>query len=156
MATRSLTRRLDRISGARSRPENGFTLIEIMVVVVILAILATIIVPNVINKPEEARITKAKADIRSIVAALEMYKLDNYVYPTTGQGLKALVVKPTSGPTPHHWHHYLDQVPIDPWGHPYKYLYPGVHGTFDVWTDGPPGTGGHHRVIGNWNLDRSR
>jgi general secretion pathway protein G len=156
MAPRSLSRRLDRIFRAGHRPDPGFTLIEIMVVVVILAILATIIVPNVINKPEEARITKAKADIRSIVAALDMYKLDNYQYPTTSQGLKALVVKPSSSPIPPHWHHYLNQIPIDPWGHPYKYLYPGVHGTFDVWTDGPPGSSSHHRVIGNWNLDRSR
>ena len=156
MASRSPTERLKRISGAGVRADRGFTLIEVMVVIVIIAILATIIVPNVINKPEEARITKAKADIHSIVAALEMYKLDNYQYPTTSQGLKALVVKPDTSPVPPHWHHYLNQVPIDPWGHPYKYLYPGVHGTFDVWTNGPPGASGHHRVIGNWNLDRSR
>jgi general secretion pathway protein G len=130
----------------------GFTLIEVMVVVVILAILASIIVPNVINKPEEARITKAEADIRSIDAALEMYKLDNYRYPTTNQGLAALVRKPTTSPVPHHWHRYLNHVPIDPWGHPYKYIHPGIHGglPFNVWTDGPPG---HHHVIGNWTLD---
>lgn len=142
---------LDRQSLSR-----GFTLIEVMVVVVILAILASIIVPNVINKPAEARITKAQADIRSIVAALEMYKLDNYVYPTTAQGLRALVVKPTQSPAPPHWHHYLNQVPIDPWGHPYKYLYPGIHGTFDVWTDGPPSSSGKKHVIGNWNLSRAQ
>lgn len=140
---------------AHSRLARGFTLIEVMVVVVILAILASIIVPNVINKPEEARLTEAKADIRSIDAALEMYKLDNYRYPTTNQGLEALVRKPTTPPIPHHWHRYLNHLPVDPWGHPYKYIHPGIHGglPFNVWTDGPPG---HHHVIGNWTLGGRR
>ena len=138
-----------------ARPQAGFTLIEIMIVVVILAILAAIVVPNVINKPTEARYARARSDIQSIVSALNMYKLDNYTYPTTEQGLKALVKKPSTSPEPHNWHQYLSKVPKDPWGNKYKYVYPGSHGEpFDVWTDGPPGSNGKH-VIGNWNLDEN-
>lgn len=136
----------------------GFTLIEVMVVVVILGILASIIVPKVMNKPDEARIVKAKQDIRAIQSALEMYKLDNYVYPTTDQGLQALVTKPTSDPVPPHWKQYLDRLPIDPWDHPYQYLYPGVHGNIDIWSYGPKGPSGgtsNSGVIGNWNLGSS-
>ncbi len=135
---------------------SGFTLIEVMVVVVILGILASIIVPKIMNKPDEARIVKAKQDIRAIQSALEMYKLDNYVYPTTDQGLQALVQKPSTDPVPPHWKQYLDRMPIDPWGHPYQYLNPGVHGPIDIWSYGPngpsSGTNGG-TVIGNWNLD---
>lgn len=137
--------------------QNGFTLIEVMIVVVILAILAAIIVPRVMSAPGRARITKAKADIQSISSALNMYKLDNYRYPTTQQGLKALVHKPTTPPIPPNWHQYLSKVPIDPWGHPYKYLYPGTHGEpFDLWTDGPGGnqdSGSNSHVIANWNIN---
>ncbi len=141
------------LRGYSGRAQTGFTLIEIMIVVVILAILAAIVVPNVINKPTEARYTRARSDIQSIVSALNLYKLDNYTYPTTEQGLKALVEKPSTSPRPHNWHQYLSKVPKDPWGQKYKYVYPGSHGEpFDVWTDGPPGSNGKH-VVGNWNLD---
>ncbi len=135
---------------------SGFTLIEVMVVVVILGILASIIVPKIMNKPDEARIVKAKQDIRAIQSALEMYKLDNYAYPTTDQGLQALVQKPSTDPVPPHWKQYLDRMPIDPWGHPYQYLNPGVHGQIDIWSYGPKGPSSgtsSSTVIGNWNLD---
>ena len=138
---------------------SGFTLIEVMVVVVILGILASIIVPKIMDKPDEARIVKARQDIRAIQSALEMYKLDNYAYPTTDQGLQALVQKPSTDPAPPHWKQYLDRIPIDPWDRPYQYLNPGVHGTIDIWSFGPNGpngpTGGTNTtgVIGNWNLD---
>ncbi|MGB9430221.1 MAG: type II secretion system major pseudopilin GspG [Gammaproteobacteria bacterium] len=138
---------------------SGFTLIEVMVVVVILGILASIIVPKIMDKPDEARIVKAKQDIRAVQSALEMYKLDNYVYPTTDQGLQALVQKPTTDPVPPHWKQYLDRLPVDPWDNAYQYLNPGVHGTIDVWSYGPKGpsgsTGNNNDVIGNWNLEGS-
>jgi general secretion pathway protein G len=137
---------------------SGFTLIEVMVVVVILGILASIIVPKIMDKPAEARIVKAKQDIRAIQSALEMYKLDNFVYPTTDQGLAALVTKPTTDPVPPHWKQYLDRLPIDPWEHPYQYLNPGVHGSIDIWSygpEGPSGGTGDAGVIGNWNLEGS-
>lgn len=135
---------------------SGFTLIEVMVVVVILGILASIIVPKIMDKPDEARIVKAKQDIRAVQSALEMYKLDNYVYPTTDQGLSALVQKPSTDPTPPHWKQYLDREPTDPWDRPYQYLNPGVHGPIDIWSYGPNGPSGGTNttgVIGNWNLD---
>lgn len=139
------------------RRAGGFTLIEVMIVVVILAILAAIVVPRVMDAPERARVTRAKADIQSITSALHLYKLDNYTYPTTQQGLKALVEKPNTPPIPPNWHQYLSKVPQDPWGKPYKYLFPGTHNEpFDVWTDGPPGAaakGDQSQVIGNWNAD---
>ncbi|MGA7965961.1 MAG: type II secretion system major pseudopilin GspG [Gammaproteobacteria bacterium] len=137
------------------RRNSGFTLIEVMIVVVILAILAAIIVPNVMSAPGKARDTRARADIQGIVSALNMYKLDNYSYPTTEQGLKALVEKPSVEPVPHNWHQYLTKVPMDPWGKPYHYVYPGSHGeAFDIWTDGPPGSQSN-KQIGNWNLDEN-
>ncbi|HEV2110399.1 MAG TPA: type II secretion system major pseudopilin GspG [Gammaproteobacteria bacterium] len=137
----------------------GFTLIEVMVVVVILGILASIIIPKIMDKPDEARVVKAKADIRNVESALEIYRLDNYVYPTTDQGLEALVTKPSSNPPPPHWKQYLDRVPLDPWGHPYQYLNPGTHGgAVDIWSygaDGQPGGDGINADIGNWNLDEN-
>ncbi|HET8552307.1 MAG TPA: type II secretion system major pseudopilin GspG [Gammaproteobacteria bacterium] len=136
----------------------GFTLIEVMVVVVILGILAAIIVPKVMSKPDQARVVKAKQDIRAIESALNMYKLDNYVYPTTDQGLQALVKKPTTNPVPPHWAQdgYLPRLPVDPWGHPYQYLNPGTHGAIDIYSlgaDGQPGGDGINSDIGNWNLN---
>ena len=134
---------------------SGFTLIEVMVVVVILGILASIIVPKIMDKPDEARIVKARQDIRAVQSALEMFKLDNYVYPTTDQGLQALVQKPSTDPVPPHWKQYLDRLPIDPWDRPYQYLNPGVHGTIDIWSYGPNGPSGGTNatgVIGNWDL----
>ena len=121
----------------------GFTLIEVLVVVVILGILAAIIVPNIMDKPGLAKITKAKADIRGIESALNMYRLDEHDYPKTDQGLEALVSK------------YLPRLPIDPWDKEYLYLYPGSHGTFDIYTlgrDGQPGGEGEDADIGNWDL----
>lgn len=131
----------------------GFTLIEIMVVVVILGILAAIIVPKVIDKPDQARVVRAKQDINAIQSALDLYRLDNGNYPSTDQGLSALVTKPTTPPIPQNWHQYLHEMPVDPWGQPYHYLNPGVHGDVDIFTYGPtgkPGGTGDNAEIGNW------
>ncbi len=133
----------------------GFTLIEVMVVVVILAILATIVVPKIMDRPDDARIAKAKQDIRAIESALQLYKLDNLTYPTTDQGLEALVKPPANAKN---WRQggYLDRLPIDPWNHPYLYLSPGQHGAFDVYSlgaDGQPGGTGADVDIGNWQED---
>ena len=135
----------------------GFTLIEVMVVVVILGILAAFVVPRVIEHPEEARLLKLKQDIRATETALKMYKLDNYVYPSTEQGLEALVTKPTIPPEPRQWKKggYLDNVPMDPWGFPYNYLSPGVHGEYDLYSlgaDGQPDGIDINADIGNWQL----
>jgi general secretion pathway protein G len=138
-------------------PQSGFTLIEVMVVVVILGILASILIPKIMDKPDEARVVKVKQDIQVIQSTLEMYRLDNYTYPTTDQGLEALVQKPGSTPAPPHWKQYLDRLPVDPWDHPYQYLNPGVHGSaVDIWSngaDGQPGGDGVNADIGNWNSD---
>lgn len=133
--------------------QRGFTLIEIMVVVVILGILAAIVVPKVINKPDQARVVRAQQDINAVQSALDLYRLDNGRYPTTDQGLEALVSKPTNPPMPQNWHQYLHEVPTDPWGQPYHYLNPGVHGDVDIFTYGPtgkPGGTGDNAEIGNW------
>lgn len=134
--------------------QSGFSLIEIMVVVVILGILASIVVPKIISRPEEARIVKAKQDVLAIQNALDLYKLDNGSYPTTDQGLIALVEKPSSNPIPSNWKTYLKSVPKDPWGRDYLYLNPGEHGEVDVFTLGPtgqPGGTGNNAEIGNWD-----
>lgn len=131
---------------------SGFTLIEVMVVVVILGILAAVLVPKVMDRPEQARKTKARQDIRSLEAALNLYKLDNFNYPTTDQGLEALVTKPSS-PEPANWKEggYLDRMPLDPWKQPYLYLSPGTHGSIDVFSLGPDQQPSDDD-IGNWNL----
>ncbi len=137
--------------------QHGFTLIELMVVLVILAILATLVVPKFMDRPDQARIVKAKQDLAAISSALNLYKLDNFRYPTTDQGLEALVKKPARPPIPPHWKPYLQQLPMDPWGRPYRYLSPGKHGPFDVWTlgaDGQPGGEGVDADIGNWMLNQ--
>lgn len=134
---------------------SGFTLIEVMIVIVILGVLATLIVPKVINRPDEARVGKAKTDLASISQTLKLYKLDNRRYPTTEQGLAALVTKPSAAPIPESWKQLLDKVPVDPWGQPYQYLTPGVHGEVDVFSygaDGQPGGEGNDADIGNWDL----
>ncbi len=136
----------------------GFTLIEVMVVVVILSILAALIVPQIMGRPDEARLLKVKHDLRNIEAALKLYKLDNYTYPSTDQGLEALVNKPTGMPEPRQWKEggYLDRLPKDPWEFPYNYLSPGEHGEFEVWSygaDGQSGGNGINADLGNWQLD---
>ena len=131
----------------------GFTLIEVMVVVVILGILAAVVVPNIMDKPGEARVSKAKQDVRALEEALNRYKLDNYDYPSTEQGLDALVKKPGGSPEPKRWKGpYVKKVPNDPWQNPYQYLNPGVHGIVDVFSTGKDATSSSDD-IGNWNLD---
>ena len=134
--------------------QRGFSLIEIMVVVVILGILASLVVPKIIHRPDEARIVKAKQDVLAIQNALDLYRLDNGVYPSTDQGLLALIEKPTSNPIPHDWKLYLKSIPKDPWGRDYLYLNPGQHGEIDVFTygaAGQPGGTGMNAEIGNWD-----
>ena len=136
----------------RHNKERGFTLIEVMVVVVILGILAAILVPKVMDRPDQARKTKARQDIRALEAALNLYKLDNYVYPTTDQGLEALIQEPSS-PEPANWKEggYLDRLPLDPWQQPYLYLSPGENGSIDIFTLGPDQQPSDDD-IGNWTL----
>ncbi len=133
----------------------GFTLIEIMVVVVILSILAAFVVPKIMDRPEQARILKAKQDIRTLENALRMYKLDNLVYPSTDQGLDALIQEPTTEPVPRKWSKegYIDRLSDDPWGNPYIYLQPGIHGSFDIYSVGPDGQPETEDDLGNWNLE---
>lgn len=137
--------------------QRGFTLIEIMVVVVILGILAALVVPQVMNRPDQAKVTVAKGDIKAIAAALDMYKLDNFNYPSTQQGLTALVEKPSGNPQPRNWNRdgYLKRVPKDPWGNDYQYLSPGTQGQFDLYSlgaDGKQGGSDLNADIGNWDL----
>jgi len=139
------------------RRHSGFTLIEVMVVIVILGVLAALIVPKVMGRPDEARAVAARQDIAAISQALKLYKLDNRKYPTTEQGLQALVQKPTVSPVPDNWKAggYLEKLPKDPWNSPYQYLSPGVHGEFDVFSfgaDGQAGGEGNDADIGNWAL----
>ena len=133
----------------------GFTLIEIMVVIVILGVLAALIVPRVMDRPDQARVIAARQDIAAIMQSLKLYRLDNQRYPTTEQGLEALVTRPTTEPMPPNWKQYLDKAPIDPWGKPYQYLNPGVKGEIDVFSlgaDGQPGGTGVDADIGSWGL----
>ena len=139
------------------RTQGGFTLIEIMVVVVILGILAALVVPQVMSRPDQAKVTVAKGDIKAIAAALDMYKLDNFTYPSTQQGLDALVKKPSGNPQPKNWNRdgYLKRLPKDPWGNDYQYLSPGAQGQFDLYSfgaDGKPGGSDLNADIGNWDL----
>src|SRR5690349_7355866 len=133
----------------------GFTLVEVMVVVVIIGVLAALIVPRVLGRSDEARATAAKHDIAAIMQSLKLYRLDNGRYPTSDQGLQALVTKPERPPLPANWKPYLDKLPKDPWGSPYQYLNPGVHGEIDVFSlggDGQPGGSGADLDIGSWQL----
>lgn len=134
---------------------SGFTLIEVMIVIVILGVLAALIVPKVMGRPDEARVAASKQDIFTIMQSLKLYKLDNRRYPTTEQGLAALVQKPSQAPVPQSWSAggYLEKLPNDPWGQPYQYLNPGLHGEIDVMSfgaDGQPGGQGADADIGNW------
>ena len=147
--------------GLGSKDRAGFTLIELLVVVAIMAALAAIVVPKVIGQQDRALVAKAKQDIRAIQTAMEMYRLDNFDYPSTEQGIRALIQRPTGQPEPRNWQEggYLpgNEVPRDPWGQPYQYLKPGVHGEIDIFTlgrDGRPGGEGPDADIGNWDLDR--
>jgi general secretion pathway protein G len=135
----------------------AFTLIEVMVVIAILAVLAALIVPKVMSRPDEARVVAARQDIASLLQALKLYRLDNLRYPTTEQGLAALVTRPSLAPVPPNWKPggYLERLPRDPWGHPYQYLSPGLRGEVDVFSfgaDGVAGGEGFDADVGSWNL----
>lgn len=139
------------------RRSRGFTLIEIMVVIVILGVLAALVVPKVMSRPDEARVVAARQDIASLMQALKLYRLDNRRYPTTEQGLAALVSKPTLAPVPEGWKSggYIERLPLDPWSKPYQYLNPGLRGEIDVFSFGADGVAGGEASdadIGNWAL----
>jgi len=139
------------------RSQRGFTLLEIMVVVVILGILAALVVPKIISRPDEARVIAAKQDIASLMQALRLYRLDNQRYPATEQGLQALITKPTTAPPALNWKAggYIERLPRDPWGNPYQYLNPGLRGEIDIFSfggDGASGGEGINTDIGSWNL----
>ncbi len=143
------------------RKQSGFTLLEVMVVVVILGILASFVVPNLLGNKEKADQQKAISDISALEQALDMYKLDNSVYPTTDQGLEALVAKPSGSPEPRNYRNggYIKRLPNDPWGSEYQYLSPGDNGTIDIFTLGADGEEGGEEVaadIGNWNMQDFR
>jgi general secretion pathway protein G len=133
--------------------QRGFTLIELMVVLVIIGVLAVLIVPNVIERADDARVTAARSDINSLMQALKLYRLDNQRYPAAEQGLQALVAPPTSGPAAPNWKRYGEKLPNDPWGRPYQYMNPGLRGEIDVFSlgaDGQPGGEGKNADIGSW------
>jgi general secretion pathway protein G len=135
------------------RSSRGFTLLELMVVIVIIGVLAALIAPKILNRVGEAKITAAQTDIATLMNALKTYKLDNGRYPSTEQGLQALVAKPTTGSIPNSWKGYLDKLPQDPWHNPYQYANPGVHGEIDVYSfgaDGQLGGEGDDADIGSW------
>ena len=140
----------------RKRTQHGFTLIEIMVVVVIIGVLGALIVPKLVGRTDEARIAAAKQDVGTLMQSLRLYRLDNQRYPTTEQGLQALVTKPTFGPSANGWRSggYIEKLPKDPWGNPYQMLSPGIRSDIDVFSygaDGQPGGTGDDADIGSWN-----
>lgn len=138
---------------ARATRARGFTLIELLVVLVIIGVLGAIIVPTVLNRADDARVTAARTDVNNLMQALKMYKLDNLRYPSGEQGLQALVAKPTTGAIPSNWKPYLEKLPNDPWGHPYQYANPGVKGEIDVYSfgaDGQVGGENNDADVGSW------
>jgi general secretion pathway protein G len=142
-------------TAARPAParQRGFTLIELMVVLAIIGVLAALIVPNVLGRADDARITAARTDVGNMMQALKLYKLDNQRFPSTEQGLNALILKPTTEPVPGNWKPYLDKLPSDPWGRPYQYMNPGIKGEVDVLSfgaDGQAGGEGNNADIGSW------
>jgi len=149
---------MKKLNSLQGKKQNkGFTLIEIMVVVVILGILATLVVPKIMGRPDEARVVAAKQDIASVMQALNLYRLDNSRYPTTEQGLQALVSPPTTEPVPRNYKQggYLSRLPVDPWGNSYQFLSPGINGEVDVMSfgaDGKAGGEGMNADIGSWSL----
>ena len=135
------------------RRQRGFTLIELMVVLAIIGVLAALIVPNVLGRADDARITAARTDVGNLMQALKLYKLDNQRFPTAAQGLNALIAKPSTEPVPGNWKPYLDKLPNDPWGRPYQYMNPGIKGEADVLSfgaDGQAGGEGNNADIGSW------
>lgn len=139
------------------RAEAGFSLLELMIVVVIMSILALVVVPRVIDRPDQARVARVQNDIAVLENAIKLYRLDNFRFPTTEQGLDALVERPTRDPIPENYAEkgYVERLPSDPWGGTYQYLSPGVHGDFDIFTygaDGERGGEGADADIGNWSL----
>ncbi len=137
----------------RLRRSRGFTLIELMVVLVIIGVLAALIVPNMLDRADDARVTAARTDVNNLMQALKLYKLDNLRYPSAEQGLQALVAKPTVGVIPPNWRPYLDKLPSDPWGHPYQFANPGLKGEIDVYSFGADGVVGgekNNADIGSW------
>ncbi|QNK65106.1 type II secretion system major pseudopilin GspG [Variovorax sp. PAMC26660] len=141
------------IRAASRTAQRGFTLIELMVVLVIIGVLAALIVPNVIERADDARVTAARTDINNLMQALKLYRLDNQRYPTAEQGLQSLLTRPTTGPAAPNWKPYVEKLPNDPWGHPYQYMNPGIKGEIDVLSfgaDGVSGGEGKNADIGSW------
>jgi len=137
----------------RHARHRGFTLIELLVVLVIIGVLAALVVPNVLDRADDARVTAARTDVNNLMQAMKLYKLDNQRYPSAEQGLESLVRKPTAGVIPPNWKPYLEKLPNDPWGRPYQFVSPGVKGEIDVYSfgaDGQPGGEGNNADIGSW------
>ncbi len=150
-SSRTLSRSFDQAK-ARLR-SGGFTLIELMVVLVIIGVLAALIVPNVLNRADDARVTAARTDVNNLMQALKLYKLDNQRFPSGEQGLQSLVARPSVGSAPPNWKPYLDKLPNDPWGRPYQYANPGIKGEIDIYSfgaDGVAGGEGNDAEIGSW------